>query len=369
MVEVTNIPVPYRIPIHELVAADPRVAMTVLYCAAAEPGRKTDLPPLRYPHVMLQENYSAGAVGAVHNNRDVLAALRRIDPDVVITDGFQPTMLYAFGYAKRRGAAHVSWAEGTLRSERVLTWKHRLVRRVVFRLSHAFLATSEGSRELLAAYHVPRKAVFKYPLAVDNARFAPRSRQPKRFDLLFCSRLAAVKQPLEAIEVAERAAEKLGRELSLLMVGSGEMEAQVRARAVQAQRVRVTVRGFAPQAELPDLYRAARVFLLPTQWDPWAVVVNEACAAGLPVIVTPEAGSAGEIVLDGENGFVRDYDRELWSNVIARLLSDAELYGRFAVRSLEIVSGYTYGIAAEGWIRAALYAHARTTGAPKQPRS
>ena len=58
--------------------------------------------------------------------------------------------------------------------------------------------------------------------------------------------------------------------------------------------------GFAAQRELPDLYRSAKVFLFPTLADVWGVVANEACAAGLPVIVSPHAGVAGELVRDDD---------------------------------------------------------------------
>src|SRR5947209_7444478 len=95
-------------------------------------------------------------------------------------------------------------------------------------------------------------------------------------------------------------------------------------------RVDTHFHGFAKQNELPALYRSARLFLFPTHADVWGVVANEACAAGLPVIVSPHAGVAGELVLDGENGFVCALDVKLWTERAASLLTNQETWTRFS---------------------------------------
>lgn len=356
IVEVTNNPVAYRVPIYELIARDPELEATVIFCAAREPGRKSDVPPLRFPNVVLKEQWRARGDRHVHNNIDVFGHLRRLNPDVVITDGFYPTCLYAALYAITHGKALIQRTDGTLESERGLGWKHRAIRRLAYRWSQAFLGASQGSRRLFESYGIAARKIFEFPLCVDNARYAPRLEQSKRYDLLFCSRLVDFKRPLAAIDVAEATARKLGREVSLLIVGSGALEEAVRERAAAARRANVTVQGFAPQADLPDLYRSASVFLFPTQFDPWGVVVNEACAAGLPVIATPQAGTAGELVLDEVNGYVRELDVDTWADCAVRLLSNPHLRARFSTRSLELVSRYNFGAAARNLVDAARFA-------------
>jgi glycosyltransferase involved in cell wall biosynthesis len=50
--------------------------------------------------------------------------------------------------------------------------------------------------------------------------------------------------------------------------------------------------------------------VLPSRQEPWGLVVNEALAAGLPVIVSNRCGCASDLVANGVNGFVFDVDRE-----------------------------------------------------------
>jgi len=356
VVLVTNIPAPYRVPVYNRIAADSRIDFTAIFCAEREPNRPWDLEPFKFKSVVLRESFATLHGRFIHNNLGVLRQLKAIDPDVVITSGFNPTHLYAFLYARLHGCKHICWTDGTLTSERNLSAIHKRVRRIVFRRSAAFIGSSDGSFDLYRSYGIANERLFKSHLCVDNRRFRHARTQPKRYDLLFCGRLVQVKDPLFAIDVAERVTALLGRRVSLLFVGSGELESQLRASAASATGADVTFHGFASQAELPGLYGSARIFLFPTSWDPWGVVLNEACAAGLPVIATPFAGAVGEIVQDGVNAFVRNPDVEEWAAAAQRLLTDEQLYETFARNSPQLVAGHTYAAAAAGVIDASLAA-------------
>jgi glycosyltransferase involved in cell wall biosynthesis len=110
--------------------------------------------------------------------------------------------------------------------------------------------------------------------------------------------------------------------------------------------------GFLSQSELPRYYAAARLFLFPTKLEPWGVVANEACAAGVPVITCPNAGVAGDLVLHGHNGLVLDLDAELWCEHIIDLLNDATLLGLYSQNALARVQDYNYEAAAQGILAA-----------------
>jgi glycosyltransferase involved in cell wall biosynthesis len=93
-------------------------------------------------------------------------------------------------------------------------------------------------------------------------------------------------------------------EVSLLFVGDGRDEDELRARA-RAQGLRnVVFSGFQGDDVLPRLYAASDVFVFPTLGDPFGMVVLEAMACGLPVIATTAAGEIAERVAEGVNGFL-----------------------------------------------------------------
>lgn len=359
VVEITNNPVPYRVPIYNRVARDSGLQMTHIFSIIQEPGRYTDLPPFEFQHVLLKPNYRSRDDHNVHNNRDVWAVLRRLEPDVVITDGFNPTSLYGFLYARVFGKKHIPMTDGTYHSEQALSWKHRWVRRLVYSGSQAFVGASNGSRDLYASYGIDvQRHFFQSHLCVDNARF-DLGNVDRRYDVVFCSRLVEGKRPLFALDVCARAAVRLGRRVKVLFVGAGPLEAALREQVAQVDGVEATVHGFGMQADLPALYNQGRVFLFPTAGDVWGVVINEACASGLAVISTPFAGVVGELVRDGENGHVLDFDAERWAAALADLLTDDARLRQFGWRSRQLVQSYSYDAAAAGLIDAARHAAAR----------
>lgn len=92
--------------------------------------------------------------------------------------------------------------------------------------------------------------------------------------------------------------------VALLLLGEGPQRPALEASVPAACRDLVRFAGHVPQADLPAHFHAAHVFVLPSRHDGWGVVVNEACAAGLPVIATGAVGAARDLVVDGRNGFV-----------------------------------------------------------------
>lgn len=355
---VTNEPPPYRIPVFERVGKMPGLILQVIFCSRREPNRQWDLPALNFDHRFLRERVTTVKGRYIHNNPDVVAALKRFSPDVIVNDGFNPTQLYAFGYALFKGIAHVPLTDGTYQSEQSLSSVHRMVRRFVYARSSAFLSASQGGTRLYESYGIPAERCFKSYLCIDNDAYLRAPEPPgEKADFIFCGRMVPEKGPVFALEVAREAATRLGRKVSILFVGAGSEEERVRSVASgMADQVDAKFHGFALQNELPALYRSARVFLFPTHADVWGVVANEACAAGLPVIVSPYAGAAGELVLDGENGFICELEKNLWAERAVHLLTHQDDRERFSRRSLALVREYSFDNAAAGLVDACRFA-------------
>ena len=359
---VTNIPAPYRVPVYAILASMAGIELKVFFCSGREPDRAWTLPPLTFAHAFLRERVFRWRGRYIHANLDVSASLQQFEPDVVVTTGFNPTHLLAWRFAATRAVPHVAMTDGTLDWEARLSWVHRSVRRMVYRRTRAFVGASDASFALYRSYGVAPPDIFKSALCADNQAYdrASRGDATRDFDFIFCGQFIARKAPTFAIEVAAGVARRLGRKIRLLMVGAGELDPDVRHAAEDnASTVDCVLPGFATQDELPRLYARARVLLFPTLGDAWGVVANEACAAGLPVMVAPTAGVAGELVKDRENGHVCELDNEKWITAAAALISDPVTWQAMSSRSREIVRPYTYARAAAGLAEAIRHATIR----------
>jgi glycosyltransferase involved in cell wall biosynthesis len=118
---------------------------------------------------------------------------------------------------------------------------------------------------------------------------------------VFSGRLTAVKRPELLIEAFRRIA-KDRPDWDLLMIGDGPVLAELEAKVGELSG-RVTWTGFLDdQQTVSALYRNGDVLALPSDYEPWALVVNEAAAAGLAIVCSDVVGAAAELVVPGRNG-------------------------------------------------------------------
>lgn len=353
---VTNIPTPYRNPVFERL---PQNRFHVLFCARSEGNRQWNHERLRYSH-----GYLAGRVfthsdgyNFSHHNPGVWPALGNLQPEVVVTTGCNPTHLYAFAWANFHRARHVYMTDGTLSSEAGLGRKHRLVRRAVFHRTSAFVVASRGGVDLLKSYGVPRDQIFTSRLCADNFEALSTAGALREFDVMFSGRIHERKLPFLFAEVCAQLARLRGR-CRALVVGDGPLRRQLLEKLV-TDGVEVTYPGFVQPSEMAQWYGRARLLLFTTPLDAWGVVANEAMACGTPVLTTPHAGVAGDLVIDRMTGYVLPAERDAWVQVCVELLDDGRRWEVLSSAARRKVQEYTYDGAADGIVAACDWAYRR----------
>lgn len=350
---VSNIPAPYREPVYEAVARQLAGRFTVLYCQPLEADRKWTFPQGDYPKVFLKgRSFTYNKIYAhhVHLNFGVWKALNALDPRIVVTNGYNPTHLLAYLWARLHGRSHVAMTDGWLKSEEHLSLLHRLIRKVVLRRTKAFIGASRRSLEMFQSYGANEAVCFTSQLCGNNEAFLAHPQGERPFDIMFSGQFIERKMPFFFCEVAKLLKERRGR-VRALLIGDGPLRTETLAR-LDAAGVEYEYPGFLPQAELPARYASAKLFLFPTLQECWGVVVNEACAAGTPVITCDNTAVDGELVKNNQTGSVLPLDAKLWADEAVRILDDPSQWERLSQASQEDVSPYTYQAAAQGIIDA-----------------
>jgi glycosyltransferase involved in cell wall biosynthesis len=169
------------------------------------------------------------------------------------------------------------------------------------------LVAGRESRAYLEQLGMPA-AVIEQPWdVVDNAAFAAPSGTPaspaRRPELLCVSRFVAKKNHLGLLEAYGRYQREGGR-WGLRLIGSGPLEAEIRAAAARLpQPERIVLEPFRQLEALRQAYAAAAGFVLASHTDQWGLVVNEAMAAGLPVLVSSACGCHADLITEGVTGW------------------------------------------------------------------
>jgi len=174
---------------------------------------------------------------------------------------------------------------------------------------------------------------------------------PQTRVIAFAAKFTDRKRPLDLIRAFARLPKD--RPYGLLMAGSGARLDACRDHVSACGLDRVAFAGFLNQTGIGEVYAAADCFVLPSEYETWGLVVNEAMNFALPVVVSDGVGAGPDLVEEGANGHrypVGDVDA-LARALHAVLASDArrEAMGR---RSLEIVRRYSMSRTAEGVVDA-----------------
>jgi glycosyltransferase involved in cell wall biosynthesis len=177
--------------------------------------------------------------------------------------------------------------------------------------------------------------------------------------VLFASKLTARKHPDDVVRAIARLRDE-GVMASLLFVGTGEMEAALRSLVVEYNLSGlVSFGGFVNQAELPKVYAASDVFVLPAENEPWGLIVNEVMCAAVPVIVASEAGCVPDLVHDGRNGLLTQAgDVASLTAALRRLLVDDRERVTMGRKGLEMIRDWSYERCRRGVLAAAKGGHA-----------
>ncbi len=330
-------PIQYQAPLLRRIAADPTIDLTVFFQSDLSVGSYHDEGFGRTItwDVPLLDGYRHEFLPAL-GRRDRVDRLRPWSHGIArrLWHG-RFDALWVHGYARwfnwsallaarAAGMAVLVRDEATPLSARRSPLKAMAKRRLVFDTLRAmdarFLAIGSSNRRYYLDNGIAPDRIFLMPYAVDNAYFAARAEaaapqrerlraglgwQPGRPVILFASKFEPRKRAGDLLAAFELLIAAGGCYASpyLLFIGDGDDRPALEARA---RRWGGDVRflGFQNQSELPAWFDLCDVFVLPSEAEPWGLIVNEVMSAGRAVVVSDQVGCAPDLVRHGETGYV-----------------------------------------------------------------
>jgi glycosyltransferase involved in cell wall biosynthesis len=293
-------------------------------------------------------------VSAAQIHRATAAELDRFRPDVVLVPGWTSRgAISMLRWSLNHAIPAVVMSESTRRDRLRQTWREAVKRRVLACFG-AGLVGGDPQRDYLAELGMERELIALGYDVIDNAYFsqaagavradAQRLRAevslPERY-VLASARFIPIKNLLGLIEAFGRFRRlRPASQTHLVLLGDGPERAALEAKREQLGLDNaILMPGFKQYDRLPIYYSLADAFLHVSRNEPWGLVVNEAMAARLPVIVSKACGCTSNLVEHGENGYlVAPDDLDEIAECLARLDDDPALRARMAERSSAIIA-------------------------------
>ena len=318
-------PVQYMAPLFRRMAQEPALDLQVAYCSlrgATAAGFDPDFQVSVQWDVPLLDGSRWVEVPNKGTGEDSFGGLNNPGLRELIREGKSDAVLCYLGYrcasfwiarraARAAGAAFLFGTDAHSLDPRDAkkwkTWTKRLLWPFLFRQADQVFVPSTGTFRMIESLGIPSDRITLTPYAVDNDWWKEQSAQVDRAAvraqwgaaqdqpvILFCAKLQTWKRPLDLLRAFERAA--LGDAL-LLFAGEGSQRKELEQEAAHLKiQDRVKFLGFVNQSQLPALYTGADVLVLPSDYEPFAVVVNEAMCCGCPAIVSDKVGAGPDLV-------------------------------------------------------------------------
>ena len=387
---VNSHPIQYFAPLYRRLALEPDIDLTVFFCSRkgldsyydAGFGKEVqwDIPLLQgYTHEFLPNSRQDEAAGGFFSlvNPAIFSRLAQGNFDAVLIHGHQyATMILTIMAAKRSGTAVLTRCDTHLQLRRSAA-KGQVRKPVMtqyYRLLDGCLTIGTRNKAFYQAHGVPEEKLFLVPYAVDNDFFGrdaglPAAEKEQAITalglpldkplILFVAKLQDGKHPEDLLQAFRNIREQQ-LDAALVFVGSGEKEALLADMVERHNIPDVYFLGFRNQGELPRLYAIADIFVMPAENEAWGLVINEAMAAGLPIVAAEEIGAVPDLVQDGLNGYAFPTgDVQALTQRLQALVSDEQLRRAMGAKSKEIISEWDFERDVVGFRAALEYARTK----------
>jgi glycosyltransferase involved in cell wall biosynthesis len=294
-------------------------------------------------------------ISHAEQKRAVRGALDELQPEgVMVTGYYEAGMRAAATWARKHSVPCVMTTDST-QLDKPRSWPKEFLKGLWSRHHYdALFLPGVRSKTYFTGLKFPEECIWLYTSVVDNDFFEERSRNVKRGKGDDGSRLAvphkyfftvarlSPEKNIRGLLAAFSSYRKQGGRWHLVIAGSGPQEQELKKLTVDQSITEVHFIGWKSYDELPAYYALASCFILPSISEPWGLVVNEAMACGLPVLVSRMCGCQPDLCFRGVNGYDFDpYNTDELADLMLQFSGgemDLDVMGR---QSRKIIANYT----------------------------
>lgn len=371
---ITNIPTPYRIPLFNEMSNQFQqngIHLKIVFGSTTYKRRFFKLEPseMKFDYEILDDkghSFSEDGEKTIFLYRGLGKILSKEKPDAVIVTGFSPATIKIFARRLLKGTPYTIFSGTIERGKRNQNFIRTIERKLLCRFASSFVAYGNMAKKYLVKTGAPEQSVFIGRNTVDTTFFAEQTETIRKqitnadnkTHFTYLGYLVPRKNVQVLLHSIKIVAEKR-RDFVLDILGDGislnELKKYVADNKLDDV---VNFHGYLQKNEIPAFLAKSRAMLFQTDFDIWGLVLNEAMAAGVPCLASPNAGATYDLIDEGKTGFMVDFkDTALVTEKIFWLLehpAEAEQMGKNAAAFIR--NNVTLKHAAKGFLDAALYA-------------
>jgi 1,2-diacylglycerol 3-alpha-glucosyltransferase len=324
---------------------------------------QTNIDTFPFPIYSVIQHQTVEQTSSLELSLQLHKLLQQVNPDVIAIAGYaRPAMLTALFWAKQHHKPAILFSETTAADFTRTTWREQIKRQIISQYQAA-LVGGQPQKRYLMQLGMSEASIFSGYNIVGNEDFHPdRIRSlPAPLDrpyFLAINRFVTKKNLPVLINAYATYRQLAGDQAwDLILCGDGQLRTQLEQQISDRHlAAHVHLPGFLQQDQLLPYFAHAQCFIHNSTHEQWGLVVNEAMAAGLPVLVSNRCGCVEDLLLEGINGFSFDpYQPEELARLMLRMGSAEVDRGAMGQAALQHIQKFSPSYFADGLMQAIEY--------------
>lgn len=344
---VTNLPSPYRVDFFNELGN--KVDLTV--CYERRNSSERDEKWVNNSHRSYKEKYIISKNLGVDRSigLGVIKELKYKYDFVILTGLSSPSIILAIMYCQLYNIKYIMEDDGGLIN--LNGEKHKFLKKILLKKVFAYFTTTNENIYTMTQLGINKNKIYKYPFSsVFNKDIENGIKKKKKLQSI--RQLLGIKEKKVVLAVGQFIERKgfdilleafadMPDDCGLYFVGGVPTKEYIDIVRIK-KLSNIHFIGFQEKDMLQNYYAAADIFVHPTREDIWGLVVNEAMAAGLPVITTYRCGAGLELIKQNENGFLVEVENiaDLQKKML-QILNNNNLQKKMEENSISIIKDYT----------------------------
>ncbi len=339
-------------------------SLLVVQIASVERSRKSlgkiDLSQHQYNYTLLHDGLIED-IGFVSRAKGLLREVIKFKPNVVnLTGYYDPATWLVLIYCKIKGIKTILSNESTSGDHKRNKILESIKSFIITKYDGYFNFGTRSKNYLIGLGGDPKKMLVNrncvdnfninriYELTIPLKHSIKKSLKLPEKNFIFVGRLIDDKNLLRMLEAFMIAQRKINSDWGIIILGDGEQKEELTDYISNHKISNISFHEGVAWDKVPYYLALGEVLVLPSYSETWGLVVNEAMACGLPVMVSENCGCAEDLVQDGKNGFTfSPYDVEKMTEIFLKFMSNEVDLAKMGGISKEIIKNYSLENVAE----------------------
>ncbi|MEP7168431.1 MAG: glycosyltransferase family 4 protein [Bacteroidota bacterium] len=328
---ISNVPQPYRIPLFNELdkqCKEKNIELKIVFASRGYKRRKfiLDFSEMKFNYEILKsfKIHFGNIEKTFFTYSGISKIISQYQPDKIIVSGFSLATIKIWIRSFFQKTEYIIWSGAWEFPGRLDSWGRKFQRRLLIRRAFAFVSYGSKAKEYLIKMGASEEKVFIAINTVDTNFFSGETKKIRsaltkvgKKHLIYIGYLVPRKNVSKLIEIIHELS-KTRNDFVLDILGDGN-EKDALEKVVEEKKLNDVIKfhGFIQKQDLPKYLAISCCFLFQTDFDVWGLVVNEAMAAGVPVMSSINAAATFDLIEDGETGFATDYNNK--SDVLQKI--------------------------------------------------